>query len=444
MVNMFCSQCGKSFVRNTKLCHNCGNSCSGSASSLTSAVPLSQQQGTVDTSSSNTQSTQRPLTFAQFRAQKECDRNKHFKGKSVKRLKAQDTSGKSSDVKINIGIMTKREDTLVIKRGVALPLTVLTAVNYNVLLKKSVEKHHRFNKDLVKHDSETFYHLLYNDKKRATMLPGSDEPFTLKRYKEEIDKAYSRISLYLCTVSDYMSSIFNDLLHSDSDSEFDESDGIQMKDETEVENTTHYISPAVIAESQPTTSEVLSIHPTVKDATPACRNPVMTQSQCTSSEFASGSLNNEEKAHALKEAQCPLCYLMFLLDAIDVHANTCSDFFKVNSNEQIEELPGDQNEEWNAIDQTYVPSAVSRKSMLKGQIKTHSTKLSTELTRINVRRRFLLEDFKNARKRKINPLSNLKITFVGEPSIDDGGPKREFFCGKYLFFSFIAFFTFVD
>ena len=96
MVNMFCSQCGKSFVPNAKFCHNCGNSCSGSASSLKSAVPSSQQQGTVDTSSSNTQSMQRPLTFAQFRAQKECD----FKGKSVKRLKAQDMSGKSSDVKI--------------------------------------------------------------------------------------------------------------------------------------------------------------------------------------------------------------------------------------------------------------------------------------------------------------------------------------------------------
>ena len=50
--------------------------------------------------------------------------------------------------------------------------------------------------------------------------------------------------------------------------------------------------------------------------------------------------------------------------------------------------------------------------MLKEQIKTHSTKLSTELTRINVRRRFILEDFKNARKRRVHPLSNLKITLL--------------------------------
>ena len=405
-------------------------------------MPSSQRQGTIDTSSSDKQVTQRPLTFAQFRAQKECDRNKHFKGKSVKRLKAQDKSGKSSDVKINIGIMTKREDTLVVKRGVALPLTVSTAVSYEVLLKKSVEKHHRFNKDLVKHDSETFYHLLYNDKKKATILPGSDEPFILKRYKEEIDKPYSRISLYLCTVSDYVSSIFNDLPYSDSDSEFDQSDEIQMKDETEVQDTTPCISPAIITKSQPTTSEVFSMRPVVKDVTPACRNPVVKEFQCTSSDFAgSGSLNNEEKAHALKEAQCPLCYLMFPLHSIEEHADTCSDFFKVDLNEQIAESPGDPNEELNAIDQTYVLSALSWKSTLKEQIKTHSTILSTELTRINVRRRFLLEDFKNARKRRVHPLSNLKITFVGEPSIDDGGPKREFFCGKYLLFSFIAFFT---
>lgn len=60
--------------------------------------------------------------------------------------------------------------------------------------------------------------LQYRDKKKASALPGSEEPFRLIRYKEEIDKPYSRITFYLCSCSDYLSSIFNDIL-TDSDSD---------------------------------------------------------------------------------------------------------------------------------------------------------------------------------------------------------------------------------
>ena len=56
----------------------------------------------------------------------------------------------------------------------------------------------------------------------------------------------------------------------------------------------------------------------------------------------------------------------------------------------------------------------------------------------NVRRRFLWEDFKAAKMSDIGALSNLKLVFVWEPSIDDGGPKRELFCGKGLFGNFLA------
>ena len=49
-------------------------------------------------------------------------------------------------------------------------------------------------------------------------LPGSNKPFTLKRYKEEIDKPYSRITFYLCSSSDYFDSVLGDFdLDSDSD-----------------------------------------------------------------------------------------------------------------------------------------------------------------------------------------------------------------------------------
>ena len=65
---------------------------------------------------------------------------------------------------------------------------------------------------------KVFYQLLYADKNKVNTLPGSDEPFTLKRYKEEMDKPYSRITFYLCSSSYYFDSVLGDFdLDSDSD-----------------------------------------------------------------------------------------------------------------------------------------------------------------------------------------------------------------------------------
>ena len=58
-----------------------------------------------------------------------------------------------------------------------------------------------------------------------------------------------------------------------------------------------------------------------------------------------------------------------------------------------------------------------------------------EKVRINVRRNFLWLDFKRARTNKVKPEDNLKVVFVGECAIDDGGPKREFFTGGTVFLS---------
>ena len=59
-----------------------------------------------------------------------------------RRMKLHEKPGKSTEVKINIAIMTKREGDLVVKRGVTLPVTVRTNIKYNEFLKKAVKKHH--------------------------------------------------------------------------------------------------------------------------------------------------------------------------------------------------------------------------------------------------------------------------------------------------------------
>ena len=48
-------------------------------------------------------------------------------------------------------------------------------------------------------------------------------------------------------------------------------------------------------------------------------------------------------------------------------------------------------------------------------------------TRVNLRRTFVWNDFKEARMRKrIVPEDLVKVVFLGEPAIDDAGLRREF------------------
>ena len=99
-----------------------------------------------------------------------------------------------------------QDGKLSIKRGATLPLTVAPSVTARQLLKNGVEKHARFNNNLIDHRES--YSLLYPNYKEVMIIPGTQEPFTLKKYKQEIDKPYSRITFFLCSSSEYMDSVF--------------------------------------------------------------------------------------------------------------------------------------------------------------------------------------------------------------------------------------------
>ena len=89
------------------------------------------------------------------------------------------------------------------------------------LLKKGSEKMIKFNKDLISYPEA--FTLLYPDRSAVKFLPGSEEIFSLQRYKEELGKSYQRITLYLCLKTDYNESVLQELLFNDeSDIEYDE------------------------------------------------------------------------------------------------------------------------------------------------------------------------------------------------------------------------------
>ena len=218
---MFYSSCRQNCPLEAKYCHKCGELLQQNVTEGAGSVDEGSKKDESDSKPGATRSgigTSGLLTFAQFRSQKEEDRSKHFRNKPGKKLKLDRKGNVDCQTKINIGVMIMKDGRLSIKRSCSLPINVMPNITSEDLLEKAVEKHSRFHKDVVQSNKKAFFQLLYADKNKASTLPGSDEPFTVKRYKEERDKPYSRITFYLCSSSDYFDSVLGDFdLDSDSD-----------------------------------------------------------------------------------------------------------------------------------------------------------------------------------------------------------------------------------
>jgi len=86
------------------------------------------------------------------------------------------------------------------QRGKTLPLFVDPLITANGLLMMAEKKLKNFNKDM----EERPYILLYPDGSEVINIPGTQMPFTLKDYKTEIGKQYSRINLFICRQKDFI------------------------------------------------------------------------------------------------------------------------------------------------------------------------------------------------------------------------------------------------
>jgi hypothetical protein len=158
-------------------------------------------------------------TLDVFMNKKEADRTSHFK-KSKKKKKEK----VEEDVSINIGIMRfVEEEGLKPQRGKNLPLKLSRSADSEDILKLAVAKHSVHNSNEVIRASPTCYKLLYGDGTVVDKLKESDEDFTLEKYKAELGKPYSRITLFLCSNSDYFSSSVKGFLE-ESQSDTDDSD----------------------------------------------------------------------------------------------------------------------------------------------------------------------------------------------------------------------------
>ena len=341
---------------------------------------------TPDTSTQKSNSNSR-LSFHEFKKIKEDERVKKIKAKKQKAVE---------EVKIQIGVMEEANGHLKKVKGRTLPLVVPTNITAGELLKAATTKHGRHFKQFNQQES---YFLLYPDQTVVNTLPGSAEPFVLNQYKEELGKPFSKLYFWLCSTSDMEN------LNGDSDSDSSEP------------------GPSFLTSTAYTGITVEEVEE---------RGVLQKPNYGTS--------NTEVGAKASHTAggngTCPTCSMVFPLEEIEVHADLCAD----SCIDPVGEL--DSYREYVESEEPYRAKPASEGSehegdmsqKLKEVLKTLQQNVdSSKKTRISIRRKSMFQDYIEARKKKwFNSAQTLKVTFIGEPAIDDGGPLREFFTGLLI------------
>ncbi|XP_019211544.1 G2/M phase-specific E3 ubiquitin-protein ligase [Oreochromis niloticus] len=176
---MYCPFCGFQFENLTKFCCSCGKDIS--------FVPAKDASTEQEHSRAKTVVQQ----FFKYREGKEAERRMFSKSKKKSK----------KTVKISVGIMNKQKTGMRPIRGKSLPLNVDPSWSSERLLGAAIKKLKDFNQDM----KDVEYILLYPDGSQIKNIPGTDTPFTIELYKEAVGKSYQRITLFVCTLEDFLS-----------------------------------------------------------------------------------------------------------------------------------------------------------------------------------------------------------------------------------------------
>ena len=402
---MFCSQCGKrSLEDDAKYCSTCGkclnsnqgvgNIAASSVSTSVNAESTGLHFGLNSAPLSLRNRNDRPMSFSDFRKRKEEKRRENFNPRGKKKARKEPI-----DVTINVGIMRYRDGKLTVTRGRQLPVRVSSNATTEVLLKASVEKHLKHDRTLT---STCDYTLIYPDGSEVKTMPGSQEPFVLSSYKDEIGKSYSRLSLNITTKTEFL---LGEMPHID-----DEDFSDQFASENEDENL---MVPAF--NFRPRRVET---HQQLIDSPSA-------------STSASSSAQDATNSHTQHRVQCPVCHQYFPLNVIEEHSENCGEeWIGVLSDEDFENASYNAEKDEIDVENVSEGSPANLRAVLQSLANEF---FNEDVIRLNIRRKTLWKDFRDCHTRnKLSPSKQIKIVFMHEPAVDDGGPRREFFSGKIL------------
>ncbi|XP_025764058.1 uncharacterized protein LOC106097720 isoform X2 [Oreochromis niloticus] len=357
---MYCPFCGFQFENLTKFCCSCGKDIS--------FVPAKDASTEQEHSRAKTVVQQ----FFKYREGKEAERRMFSKSKK-KSMKT---------VKISVGIMNKQKTGMRPIRGKSLPLHVDPSWSSERLLGAAIKKLKDFNQDM----KDVEYILLYPDGSQIKNIPGTDTPFTIELYKEAVGKSYQRITLFVCTLEDFLSEYV-------SASEDEEDDEVIVR-----------VPPV----TSPLSDTVLWSSPESSTPEPIRRSPSISQTsdvqvQCgTESQMASTSGEHTTSYNIYTNIYAPV-----VIDSS-------------SSDAEGEELQKENCDEPDGLTAADVISNLALKIN------------KTSCSRFNINRANVWDGaYRGFRRSSYSPNSGMMVKFsddvgLAEEAIDTGGPTREF------------------
>lgn len=220
-LHKYCSQCGLSVYNSPSPSTMAYNSPSSSTMGYNSPSPSTIAYDSPSTSMaynapSISNNERKTLNFDQYMLKKSKDRLSHTHSKNLKRKR--DIENES--VNITTGLMESELGMFKPVHGKRVNILTRKGALANEILQSAIMKRKA-------HDctfrSDFSYILKYPDRNDVKPLPGSEEEFSLIKYKEDLGKSYSRIILFLyCTTEKEDKS----LIRSESD---DDDDFLQPK-----------------------------------------------------------------------------------------------------------------------------------------------------------------------------------------------------------------------
>jgi hypothetical protein len=146
-------------------------------------------------------------------------------------------------------------------------------------------------------------------------------------------------------------------------------------------------------------------------------------------------LSNDDNS---SKVVCPLCFSHFTANEIAAHADECADRFDPvgivsdddDNDNDMENIIGISVLSDEPKNTSVDPTIEEIKEVISSKLCPNVNKDNTN--RVSIRRKYAFQDYVDARKnprRQFKENATLKVIFIGEPAVDDGGPRREFFTG---------------
>lgn len=279
------------------------------------------------------------------------------------------------------------------------------------ILEQSVKKHANHDKEI--HEGLE-YVLLYPDQGKVKYLPGTTEQFILEQYRDDKGKSYQWVTLFIAKQ--------NNWLFAELPSTWDESDfGDEQVETVAKEQDDKWID---VDKDSPRNRDLQPVITSVESTMcmPAVGEGLNTQVADQSSESLVCSSNSL--------VECPNYSPSFPIAEIADHADLCCDVWVGDVEElgEVEESVANGGESFKVEESLTLPE-VNETVFITEVVQALINNMSdTKPRRLNIRRKLSRRDFKEARQKGIiGAADHVKIAFIGEPAIDDEGPRREFF-----------------